>query len=397
MFAFPPLLFRFAMIAAVFFPMIFNRELVVFGFPFFLILRGQLSTAYQYLPDSNSAFFYLSVLLVLGLFHWKSMRTVDMRVYLPIFIFLLYMAVVDLMATESIGKYVVNLFLALFYSFFIGNNRDIEVFSASLVLVCAFSAIYYIVMYDQFLIVWDTANDLQRSGWKDPNYFSTFINTGFLLSLLYLFAVLKSSLFVFSKLNLLVFSIVIPIAVILTASRAGFLSLAFVLILSLILSRPTFKVFLLVSLFAVVSVVVLYSQGTFDLLLYRLLGEGNMNTGGERTIVWGLAMMNYVRQSFILQIFGGGYWHRTDLTGGFETHNEFLAVLLDYGAVGLALFLIVLLSMASFRKDVYSLPRNLGIVFCVLSMVSLSPLQYVNICFLLMYILCLKKLETVRL
>ena len=62
--SFPPTVFRLAMTGAVFAPMILNKDLLTFGFPFFLILRSQLSTPYQYLPDSNSFIFYIFLLFV---------------------------------------------------------------------------------------------------------------------------------------------------------------------------------------------------------------------------------------------------------------------------------------------------------------------------------------------
>lgn len=392
--AFPPMVFRLGMVAAVFAPMILNRELVIFGFPFFLILRGQLSTAYQYLPDINSLTFYIFLLFIFLIFHWKSIQPIKLRSTVPLLVLMLYMGIVDLIGTTELGNYSKNIFIVIVFSLFITNKHDLDIFSASLILVCVFSAIYYIVMYDQFLVTWNVKEGIERSGWKDPNYFSTFMNVGVMLSLLYLLGNLKSNLFILNKrIILLISCLAIIIAVVLTASRAGFLSFAFIFVVSIFLSKPNIKIVLTSIGIIFIAVIIMLSHGVFDTLLYRLFEQDNISSAGGRTDIWLNTIRNFNIQSYGDQLFGRGYWHRTFLSGGADTHNEFIAILADYGYLGVSIFLWLIASMLSFKKGIPSRIMNISAIFYLLSIVSLSPFQYVNIGFLIIWILSVKKLR----
>ena len=63
--AFPPLPLRLIMIAAVFTPAFIKYDLVIFIIPFSLILRGNLSSEYQYLPDIYSYYIYICLEIIL--------------------------------------------------------------------------------------------------------------------------------------------------------------------------------------------------------------------------------------------------------------------------------------------------------------------------------------------
>lgn len=393
--AFPPMVFRLGMVAAVFAPMILNRELVIFGFPFFLILRGQLSTAYQYLPDINSLTFYIFLLFIFLIFHWKSIQPIKLRSTVPLLVLMLYMGIVDLIGTTELGNYSKNIFIVIVFSLFITNKHDLDIFSASLILVCVFSAIYYIVMYDQFLVTWNVKEGIERSGWKDPNYFSTFMNVGVMLSLLYLLGNLKSNLFILNKrIILLISCFAIIVAVVLTASRAGFLSLAFIFVVALFLSKPNIKIVLISIGLIFIAITIMLSYGIFDTLLYRLFEQDdNLRTGGGRIDIWLKTIQNFNMQSYGAQLFGQGYWHRTFLNGGADTHNEFIAILADYGYLGASIFLWLIACMFSLKKGSASRVMNISAIFYLLSIVSLSPFQYVNIGFLVIWILSVKKLR----
>ena len=392
--AFPPMILRIIMIAAVFIPMYFKRELTIFGFPFFLVLRGQWATSYQYLPDSNSFIFYFPLLLSLVLVHWKTLQPINIKSYILLIILTLYMSIIDLLGNAEFGNYTHNLVLVIIFSLFITNKYDFDIFSASLLSICTFSAIYYLVMHNQFLITLNSVEDIERSGWKDPNYFATFMNVGFMISLFYLHAYLISSLLFFNKLILIISCLVISMGVVLTASRAGFFCLAFILIITILWSKPNVKTLLIGLTIIAAAIIIMYSQGFFDTLLYRIFEQGNLDTGGDRTNIWRTAINNFGLQPYPLQLFGGGYWHRITLTGGYDTHNEFIAILIDYGIIGLAIFLSFIISLFSFFSSVHSNIRNIASTLYILCIVSLSPFQYVNIGFLIIWILSIKKFDS---
>lgn len=389
--SFPPLPFRLIMTIGVFIPILFRRDLVLFVFPFFIILRGQLSTSYQYLPDIYSYSFYILLIIAAIIFHIKSLGRLDIKSILPLLLFCIYVVFVDIFATMEIGKYAINIFIALLISLFIKTEREISILSAAIISVCLLLAVYYMVMYDTFLETWNTEEKIERSGWNDPNYFSILLGTGFMIATLYLLDYLKCDLWIFNKKILIVSCVLIFTAVVMTASRAGFLSIFFITVLAIIKSKPRL-ITILASTFMILAVaILLYRFGIFDTLIYRMFEQGNLDTGGERTTIWAKALENFQLQPFHNQLFGGGYWHRVELTGGMETHNELIAVITDYGLIGVAIFLFLILSMFSMSGR-YSQVRNVAAVFYLLCIVSLSPFQYINIGFLIIWILCLKQI-----
>lgn len=397
LYAFPPLFLRIAMIAAVFIPVILRRDLMLFVFPFFLTLRGQLSTAYQYLPDANSYSFYISVLLLCIFIHRKHLQPLNFKAFKPYLFLALYFLIVDFLCTGYLGLYSTNFLIVLLLALFIKTEFDFELLSLSLVLVCGFLAIYYIVMFDKFLVSWGAESEgIERSGWSDPNYYSTLLAIGFQISLFYLFGFLKSRFILLnSRLALIAICSVIFGAVIMCASRGGFLCLTFGFLTCFLLIKPNIKVYFITFLLVIVLLSYLYSKGIFDVLLYRLFEQGNMDTGGERTVIWARVLDNFSIQSIILQIFGGGYWHRTVLSHGWETHNEFIAILADYGFVGIMLFLNLIFSMLTFKSS-HQRVRNISVIFYILSILSLSQFQFMSYCFFIVWILGYKKITTNR-
>lgn len=390
--SFPPLPFRLLMTVGVFIPIIFRRDLALFVFPFFIILRGQLSTAYQYLPDVYSYSFYILLIIVAIIFHAKSIGRLDVKSILPLLLFCIYVVFVDVFVTMGIGKYAINVFIAILLFLFVENEKDIHILSAALITVCTLLAVYYIIMYDTFLETWDITEKIERSGWNDPNYFSTLLGMGFMIAVLYILDYLRSELFVFNKKILISSCIILFAAIVMTASRAGFLSVSLITLFAILKSRPKFTTIILSTLIIVSAIIILYRVGVFDTLIYRMFEQGNLDTGGDRTTIWAKVFENFQLQPFHNQLFGGGYWHRAALTGGAETHNEIVAILADYGFIGTILFLFLILSMFSFG-GMYSGSRNIATVFYLLCIVSLSPFQYINIGFLIIWILGLKRIE----
>lgn len=390
--SFPPLPFRLLMIFAVFAPILFNRELVLFAIPFFMILRGQLATDYQYLPDIRTYIFYIGMLAVVFCIHGKAIKLKNFRCFAPLALFCMYLFIIDILSVQKIGPYVTHIFFGLLLTFFIVKKNDVHILAAALIAACTLLAVYYILMYDLFLETWNSVEGLERSGWNDPNYFSILLGMGYMISMLYLLNYLQSDLIIFKKSILIVACLVIFAAVVMTASRAGFLAVSAMSLFSLVKSKPKLKVVLFAFLIIVVFVGVLYKWGVFDTLIYRFLVQDNISTGGSRTIIWKRVCENYYSQPYLSQVFGGGYWHRAFLSHGHETHNEFLAILSDYGLIGLCMYIVILFSMVIGRGR-YTKARAMATIYYILSVISLSPFQYVYIVFFLIWIIGLKRVD----
>lgn len=386
---FPPMLLRLGMIFATFFPILIHYELLLFAFPFTLILVGNLSTKYQYLPDINSSFFYILIELLFLIIHKNKIRKNNLLYIIPMIILMAYMGFIDVLYNGELGKYAINIFLVVLFIPFVQTKKDFHLLSASLLSVCCLLAIYYIVMFDQFLITWNASENLERSGWSDPNYFATLLDIGFFISIVYLFDYIKGDFFIFNKYLLTFVCIVIFLAVVMTASRAGFLSYIILLVILLLSTRIKWYGYVMICATALLVFYYMYTEGVFDLLLYRLLEDESIETGGSRITIWNSALANYNCQPFYKQFFGGGYWHRISLGSGEDMHNEFLGILMDYGLIGIILFICYLFTMLSFKTNIFSL-RNIALLFYLLMIVSLTPFQYVNVGFLLVWIASLR-------
>ena len=387
--AFPPMPLRLAMNVAVFLPMLLRRECAIFGIPFFMILRGQLGTDYQYLPDIHSYNIYIPLILFLLIIHYKGFSFKYLKTYAPLILLLIYMWVVDMLGISECGLYVMNIFIAVIFSLLICSKQDTKILLQALISVCAILAAYYIIMFDQFLETWDAAEGIERSGWNDPNYFSTLLGIGLLLATFVLLRYVKCDFVLFTPISLIAIIILIYVAIILTASRAGFISSSIILIFAIIKSRPKLKTILFSISLLSVCVLVMYRQGIFDTLLYRMLEQDNLDTGGGRTTIWIRVIENFGDQSIINQLFGSGYWHRAMLSGGAEMHNEFIAVWADYGYIGSAIFIFMILSMLfnNYRMDRI---RTVAVLYYILMILSLSPFQYINVGFFIIWIFSLK-------
>lgn len=388
---FPPTVLRLGMIVAVFAPIYWRSSLILFAIPFSMILRGNLSTDYQYLPNIYSYGFYILVELSAIAVHYKKLQWSNLKVMKPFVLLMFYIGFIDFIFNGEIGPYAIHIFIAILLMPFIRKNRDFHLLSASLIMVCAILAIYYIIMFDNFLETWSKSQGIERSGWNDPNYFSTLLDYGFLVAIMYLMGYLKSDLWIFNKVILMCVSVAIFAAVVMTASRAGFLCFVILFVVVAVTTKMKWYWYLLGSCVVWGVILYMYNEGTFDVLLYRFFEQGNLESGGDRTNIWELGISNFFNQDFSNVLLGGGYWHRVNLTNGKDLHNEFVSILLDYGLIGIFLFMYFILSSCSFGIRAF-VQRNISVLFFVLALMSLSPFQNVYICFLAVWLFPLKKI-----
>jgi len=387
--SFPPTSLRIAMIVAVFGPIFLRREIVLLAIPFSMTLRGFLSTPYSFLPDLNSSYdFYIYVLLLSMAIHIKKLNFSLYGKMKPLIAMTLYFAIVDFLSNGEFGNYAVNIFIGLLLVPFLKKEEDFHLLSAALIASSALLAIYYIVMFDEFLEAWGRTG-FERSGWTDPNYFAIMFARGFMVAILYLLGFCKSDHLFFNKKILVGSCLFIAAAVFMTASRTGFLCIAFILAIVIFNTKISLRKFLLVILLIITAGVYMYSEGIMDVLMFRLFEQGDMNTGGSRTFIWQKFLRNFDNQDVVNLLFGGGYWYRAELTGGADTHNEFFSIMADYGLIGLLLFISFFFSICLFRRGEFW-KQNVAVVFYFLSVIALSPFQSVFILFLIVWIYAFK-------
>lgn len=382
--AFPPTPMRVAMIAAMYLPMLFHKQLVLLGMPFSLLLTGQLCTSYTFLPNVSSLTFYISILLVLLLTHSQSLHFKNLGKAYPLLLLAIFFGVADIAFLGGVGKYAEHLIFGLLLLPFLIKEQDYHLLSASLVLSCFIIAFYYIFLFKRFLVAWGSTG-FDRSAWNDPNYFSIFLVAGFVVASFYVFKLKQSNLFVFNKTFLSVGMCFTAAAVFLTASRAGFVCLAFSLFTLLLFGKVKWTTLIIALIVITLAVAYMYSLGVFEILLWRFTEQGDADTGGLRTLIWENMFNRYTTQSGFNQFFGGGFRHRLELTNGWDMHNEFLSVFADYGFIGFLLLVFFVVSVTKFTRTFVK--DNILVISYLLLTASLSPLLYINIVFFMIWMM----------
>lgn len=377
--SFPPLVLRLGMSLMVFGPLLFKKELIPFAFVFSITLRQHLSTEYSYLPNIYSVNVYLLILVLLSVVHydvWKrfNFKTSGVLTFAAI---IFIWTVSDLINKGSIGNGACFLLIAFFLLPFLADRKAVEYVIGAYIFVSMILAIYYFFMYDSFAVTWNVNEDIERSGWSDPNYFSIHIGIGFMMSMACLFGIINTVFVKYHRVLLIAGAFIIFFAIMMTGSRAGLLSSFVITLLVIVLSKNKAQYKLVPIIVLPVILFILFKSRYAQLVVYRFFSEDTLSSGGGRLEIWSMALENYIQQDIWHLLFGGGWWHRANLTAGSETHNEWLAQLCDYGLIGLFLTIALYVKIV-FNKAYQGLTSRLFITFVyyLLMMVSLSPSQY---------------------
>ena len=235
--------------------------------------------------------------------------------------------------------------LALLFLFFklipYNSTEYIHLFS------CAFSLIS-LVLSSQFVFGGSTfqtdfgSGGFDRTEWMDPNYFGCVIGIGAITSLIE--ALLNRSISKFTKCIFFIiygFSCYVLIS---NASRGALLATFSSSIVLFLLSDMKLGIKILSTAIFCLFVILLYENSVFDFLLYRMqLDEGRGGSG--RTSIWLTKYHEYNKLPFWNQLFGIGYRNGMKLGFGYARgfHNDYIAFLVEYGAVGLLMALYFLI------------------------------------------------------
>lgn len=385
---FPPMMYRLGMIGAIFAPVLFVPRFIPFVSVFFLLENQLLCTKYTYLPSELMPFVGIMVFCIVCA--RRNLFTKEKLIFVPLFAMVLHWLYADLCVNGTIGTYIEKCIPALLIALYVKEKQEIHYLSAALILVCTFLAIYYFLLFDKFLILFYTDAKLERSGWSDPNYFASTLGVGYVVCLMYLSDVLKSKIKVFFKPFLILCCICIAVAIVMTASRGGFISISLATLVTILVSNATKKWRMLSIAVIVMVLYVMLLNGMFEVLLFRFFEQGNMDTAGERTYIWNLfaERIQYVDKFGFL--FGFGFGHRFIMTDGWDMHNEFLSIFADYGVMGEVLFLTVLIALVAYNRYNWK-ALIIPLVFFFLACMSVSPFQYPYISIFLVFIILVQE------
>lgn len=245
--------------------------------------------------------------------------------------------IVDLFLSSDINNSYKWITVALVSTCLISKDK-----SANLHLVGLSFAVISFVLSIEFLFVGDQfvrdvhtiLGDLDRKGWADPNYFGAVLGTGIVSSLIEL--VINRNLEKRMKLFYYVTILLTLYALFTTASRGAFVALTASSIIILFLS-PLKKIQKIGGLIiSMVGLLVMYNLHFLDLLLLRFESDGG--DAGGRALIWVPRLNAFFGECNLIQwLFGVGRDKSLVLGTGrlLGFHNDFLAVLVMYGFIGL--------------------------------------------------------------
>lgn len=222
------------------------------------------------------------------------------------------------------------------------------------VLASIIVSIVYALNFNTYAEKYNFTSEVMRSSYIDPNYQGGAIGMGVVFAI-YLLLNNPSTSSGQAKVKKLwlramcIAGIVVPLITLFTlASRGSLLAVVIASALMVAVSNTKSYVKIGFVLLGVLLVAYSYSNNYMDLLIVRMQ-EKSMATGTHRTDIWASKLDAFTRDNNILHwIFGIGKINSLQLgefknaSGGAAFHNQFLAMLVNYGIVGFCVFIYLM-------------------------------------------------------
>ena len=304
-----------------------------------------------------------------------SMRQPHQKVPLSVVLLFLIVTVVNLMYELS-WEYVSSAFVLLLMFFLIVDKNYEEqstLFTYTFIVSSLVLSLYYIIIGPRFLLDYRVSEGLERIGFADINYGGTVVGMG-------MFAAFVERMK--NKHVPLLLRIIIDITIalstvslVMNASRGAVLAVSAAVAVLLVFSKikPGYKFLYIVLLSA--FVIFIYSKGYMDLLLYRVEND-ELGGGSGRADIWQIKLDSFFTEATPYEwIMGMGFTGGRHLGWGSDQrafHNDFLAFMVNYGLIGLTLFI------AFFLKPLRNIEINksfiyAGMAFLFVACMTLEP------------------------
>lgn len=378
----PSMPLRYAFLVILIAPFFISRILCSV-FPFIVVIFTTISLygfSFSYLPTNSSIYAIISTFVV-AYFNFKKRlkKKAEDKIDAPGLVTLfLYVTIVDFITSGFVASITYCLIVLLLF-LFIGksNNRFIGIAFSIASLILSLSFILLREHFTTEIYLGKVSSGIERSGWTDPNYFGTVIGLGVVSSFIKLFNTKQLTLI--PKVFYIATISTSIIVLILNASRGAILAVAISFMILLFFSkvRNSYKIYTLVVL--LIFMYVLYDNGYFNILQYRMsLGD---TTGSGRTGIWERKLDYFWNKSDSIFNVLFGYGNRGGFYLGYLQgrgfHNDFIAFLVDYGIIGLILFINVLIKpllrkINSLRSNIVPLVVCVYIICCSLTLEPLS-------------------------
>ncbi len=272
---------------------------------------------------------------------------------------------------------------------FVRSSDELQMIEIAFIVTTFCLSVYVFIFSDDFVVKEYVSRDLiQRSYWTDPNYFGCVIAIGIVISFYYFMNKVKDKV-VYRALYLTVF-IAGFITLGILASRGAFLAAIVPALYILYKKTNSIKNLVFVVLFIGVTITALSSTNYFAGLFSRI--NSGDTTGSDRTVIWESSLNTFLRSDMPMLLIGGGTNYCNALCGrslglaSISPHNNFLAILYDYGILGLIAFLSMFYSW--FSKNSHNVLAVSLVMYFGLVCFTLVPLMFYPFGFLLVLFEC---------
>ncbi|PKR77812.1 hypothetical protein CEY16_07740 [Halalkalibacillus sediminis] len=194
----------------------------------------------------------------------------------------------------------------------------------------------------------------------NPNTFGVFV----VIFITYILTTLLSNYKYSTKYNIILIFILLTssYAIILSQSRTAYLLLAVSVVLSLLLSKINILIKSMLLLAVVLSFILIFTNSLLG--TQRFLAE-NTSTLGGRIHIWTTFIENHLSPFTIQNLFGYGFFYVRDI--GKAVDNYYLQLVLQYGLIGLLLYLnIFLYAIKSFLSTVRVSENSIFIIVSII-------------------------------
>ena len=333
----PNFIMRLGFLSAFFVPLLFIDKIYYPSILVCFMTVGTYGFAYSYLPYEMPVYFAMTVIFVI-VQKCKCKVSQISPMFLITLMFLLFRNIIDSFDPQNIFYCVAIIGMFCLVIDKEDNHNVQQCLLYTFIIISISLSLLYFLNYDQFVEDYDAKQGLERSGWIDPNYFSCVLGMGGLSAFILL---LKDRCRWLMKLLLLFTMIISFITQVILASRGGALAITVSVLILLLFSRIRFTYKIISLGFVICLVIWMYSNGYFQLLEHRI--QTDSGGGSGRLDIWEAKMNFFFNHGHLLHwLFGFGYQSGFELAGtegiGVGFHNDFVAVLCEYGILGLIVF-----------------------------------------------------------
>lgn len=330
-----------------------------------------------------SQLYWYATISVLAVFSLSASHISFGEVPIVLWLLLFLVTLVNMLEGMSIEHITYSMFIISCFCLILQRRNDevVSLFSLVFALISLSLSIMFI-MADPADTASYSYSGLERvMAFADPNYFACTLGMGALTSMIELFRPVKKPFYLKAfYIFVTVFSFVI---LILNASRGGVLSFAVATAIIIFFSRigKTGKLATIAAL--ALLIVFIYKNDYFALLEYRL--QNDTGGGSQRTSIWIYKLTAFTQDSnFLHWLVGNGHNVGLALGGsqfGYGSgkvlgfHNDFIAFLVDYGIIGLSLFVGLLYTM--YRQAKKNKPMQVfcyaALIYIIIQAMTLEP------------------------